>query len=55
MRQMLKNRTMQVVSLLEVAIILFEALSKNDDPKTLKEHIIKKGVFQGLQGEITID
>jgi branched-chain amino acid transport system substrate-binding protein len=39
----------------EAAVILFEALSKNDDPKTLKEHIIKQGVFQGLQGEITID
>jgi ABC-type branched-subunit amino acid transport system substrate-binding protein len=39
----------------EAAIILCEVLSKNDDPETLKEHIIKQGIFHGLEGEITID
>lgn len=41
----------------EAAMILFQAIkeSRSDDPETIKSEIIKKGTYQGLQSEITIN
>ena len=39
----------------EAAQILFDALSLDDDPATLKDTILRHKTFPGVQGEITFD
>lgn len=39
----------------EAAHVLFDALSKNADPKNLKHTILEQKVFQGVQGNFKID
>ncbi len=39
----------------EAARVLIRALSKTDDPKKMKEAILKQKVFQGLDGRIVFD
>jgi branched-chain amino acid transport system substrate-binding protein len=39
----------------EAARVLFEALSKSSDPRTLKETILKQKKFQGVQGDFEMD
>jgi branched-chain amino acid transport system substrate-binding protein len=39
----------------EAVQVIFDALSKNSDPRKLKETILSHGTFRGLQGDFTID
>lgn len=47
--------TFAVVFGYEAVMVLKEALSKNADPRELKDTILKQRVFQGLQGVFEID
>jgi len=39
----------------EAAFVLFKALSKSADPKTLKSTILQQDTFEGLQGDFKMD
>jgi len=47
--------TFVVVMAYETVMVVQEALSRNPDPKQLKEAILKQQTFQGLQGPFEID
>ena len=47
--------TFAVVMGFEAVMVVKDALSKNPDPKQLKETILKQKTFQGLQGVFEID